>query len=420
MMNFLKHWLKRINWLLILIFALAALVRFYNFPNRVTFWSEQARSLIVSANYIKEKPSLLGQEYFRQDSNAHIIYSGAIFNYSLIPLLSISNYNPIPITAFFTILNLFTGLVIYWVVKKIFDRKLALISAVLFIFNDFMIYHSLFIWNYNYLPLIGILTFYFSYEFISRRKKLDIFLIGILCGVGISFQILFLPIALIAFILNIWKSKEKIVGTLLFVMGLIIGNLPMFVFDVRHNFYQVRTLLQYLLDTFQGKSDAAFAYYYLLPFWPLFAVAGGFIIFWTWKRSRLLAGLVVILYLFLNLTSNRIDWKAPTGMPRGITTRNIEKASKMIAADAKGDFNIAEVLDFDKQAYVLRYYLQFKDNKIPQGVTDYPNAKVLYVLSQISYNFNKSDVWEVKSGGPYKVSLLSEVGQGYAIYKLQK
>src|SRR5258706_9224659 len=108
MKNFLKNLLKKNNILIIVILILASFVRFYNFPNRVTFWTEQARSLIVSANYIREKPSLLGQEYFRQDSNSHIIYSGALFNYSLLPLLVISNYDPVIITSYFTLLNLFT------------------------------------------------------------------------------------------------------------------------------------------------------------------------------------------------------------------------------------------------------------------------------------------------------------------------
>ena len=178
MKNFLKNYLTKTNLLLILIFIVATGVRFYNFSNRVTFWSEQARSLIVSANYIKVKPSLLGQEYFRQDSNSHIIYSGALFNYSLVPLLIVSNYDPVRITAFFAVLNLVTGLVLYLVVKKIFGDKIAIISTILFLFNDFMIYHSLFIWNYNYLPIVGILTLFFSWRYICERNELDIFLIG--------------------------------------------------------------------------------------------------------------------------------------------------------------------------------------------------------------------------------------------------
>jgi len=108
-------------------------------------------------------------------------------------------------------------------------------------------------------------------------------------------------------------------------------------------------------------------------------------------------------------------------MPDALTTSDIEKASKQIAADtSNNDFNVAEVLDFDKQAYVLRYFVEFRDAKTPLGITEYPNINLLYVLSQKGYNFDKSGVWEIYSGGKYKVSLLSDVGSGCAIYKLTK
>lgn len=420
MKNFLKGFLRKNNWLLIAIFLIAAGVRFYNFPNRITFWSEQARSLIVSANYIKEKPSLLGQEYFREDSNAHTIYSGAIFNYSLVPLLLIFNYNPIPITGYFTVLNIFTGIVIFWTVRKMFGEKIAIFSTILFLFNDYMVYHSLFIWNYNYLPLIGILIFYLSYKFILKGGRRNIFLIGFLSGLGISFQILFLPIAVITLLVNIWRSKRKVTDTLFFASGLIIGNLPMVLFDIRHNFYQVRTLLQYLLDTMQGKSDAAFAYYYLLPFWPIFAVLAAWLMTKLSGNKKYILASVLAIYFLINISSSKINWSGPTGMPSGTTINVIALASEKISVDAKGSFNIAEVLDFDKRAYVLRYYLQFKNSKIPQGVADYPKASLLYVLSEKGYNFVTSNVWEVKSAGLTKISKLTHVGSGYAIYKLQK
>ena len=420
MKNFFKHWSKRTNWFLLLIFALAALVRFYNFPNRVTFWSEQARSLIVSANYLKI-PSLLGQPYFiREDTNSHVLYAGAAFNYSMIPLLLVSGYDPIIITVFFAFLNVFTGLMIYLLVKRIFNKNVATISCALFLFNDWMIYHSLFIWSYNFLPLIGILILYFGWLYLKKRKALSIFLLGLFSGLVVSLQFLFLPIALAIFVVGVLLSKRKIIDSLTFVLGMIFGNLPMVIFDLRHNFYESRTLIQYFIDTLAGKSNAAIAYYYFLPFWPIFAITGALILVRFWRKSRPLTALVVILYLFLNLTSIRINWKAPTGMPEGITTRDVENASRAVAEDVKGDFNVAEVLDFDKQAYVLRYFLQFKNNRNSQGIADYPNAKVLYVLSEKGYNFVTSSVWEVKSAGLTKISKLSDVGNGYAIYKLEK
>ena len=117
MKNFLKSLLKKNSLILIAIFLLAVLVRFYNFPNRVTFWSEQARSLIVAGNYLEE-PSLLGQEYFRVNSFGHKLFASALFNYSLVPLLLLSKFDPIPITAYFALLNIFSGFALYYVVTS--------------------------------------------------------------------------------------------------------------------------------------------------------------------------------------------------------------------------------------------------------------------------------------------------------------
>lgn len=419
MKNFLKHWSKKINLIVVAVFILAAVLRFYNFPSRVTFWSEQARSLIVSAEYLK-KPSLLGQEYFRQASSGHTVFSGALFNYSLVPLLFIGNWNPVPITAYFALLNLLTGLIIYFAVKKLFGENLALFSTILFLFNDLMVYHSLFIWNYNYLPLIGILIFYFSLLNIKKSSSKYIFVLGLLSGIGISLQVLFLLPALLILIINLRKDKTKAKNFVVFILGALLGNLPMILFDLRHGFYQTKTLWQYFLDTLAGKSDAGFAYYYLLPFWPVFAVVAGFIFLKIYKFNKFIGIAILTIYLFLNITSGKIDWHKPTGMPDGLRVSDVDYASKRISEDAKGDFNVSEVLDFDKRAYVFRYFVQYKYGKVPQGVADYPNSKLLYVLSGKDYNFPKSNIWEVSIGGPFKVTLLTDVGTGYAIYKLTK
>lgn len=420
MKTFLKKLLNKQSLLLLIIFILAFAVRFYNFPNRVTFWSEQARSLVTSANYIQDKPSLLGQEYFRVASNGHKIFSGAAFNYLLVPLLLVSNYDPIPVTAFFAILNIFTGFVVYWVSGKLFGQRTAVFSVILFLFNSMMIYHSLFIWNYNLLPLVGILSFYFLLSRNRKPSNKNILILGLLSGLGISLQILYVFIALIVLILAIWKSKKRFADTALFAVGIIIGNLPMVLFDIRHNFYNLSTLWQYMLDTFGGVSDASFSYYYLLPFWPIAALVVGYLLSKAYKFNKYLSIVIIAIYIFLNLTSSKISFKNPTGMPTGLTTADISYASQLIAKDAEGNFNVAEVLDFDKRAYVLRYYVQFKYGEKPLGEIEYNNPPVVYVLSQKGYNFEKSDIWEINAGGPYKIDLLSDIGVGYGLYRLSK
>jgi hypothetical protein len=416
---YLKRFLTKSSLFLIAIFVLAVLVRFYNFSNRVTFWSEQARSLVTSADYLT-KPSLLGQPYFmRFDTNGHEVFSGALFNYLLVPFLLVTR-DPLVITVFFTLLNLFTGIFVYFVAQKIFGRIAGAFSFVLFLFNNYMIYHSLFIWSYNFLPLIGVLSVYFLYLQFKKSELKNIFVLGILSGVGISLQILYAPFAILTIILAIWKSRKKIKHFMFFILGLGLPNLPMIIFDLRHQFYNTKTIWQFFLDSLSGKSGAGFAYYYLLPLWPICIILAGFIVYEIWKRSKALALVVIILYLFFNIKSSLVNFYSPTGMPWGLTISDIDQASQAIAKDAKGNFNVSEVLDFDKQAYVLRYFIVFKYNKEPLGETEYQNLGLLYVLSQKEYNFGSSDIWEVNASGLKNVSKITNVGEGYAIYKLTK
>lgn len=402
--------------LIVIFFALLA--RFYNFSSRVTFWSEQAQTLITSSDYLT-KPSLLGQEFFRHDSSGHVIYAGALFNYTLVPLILISKWDPIFITAFFTFINVLTGVVIYFAVKKIFNQNIALLSMTIFLFNDLMFYHSLFIWIYNYLPMIGILVFYVAWLNLHRRSPKYVFLQGVLCGIGVGLQVLFIVWAGIVLFVNLWRSKKRLIDFVIFAVGAAVGELPAVIFDLRHNFYQVTTVWNYFLETLKGTSDATFNYYYFLALWPILAIVVGWIVLKLFKKSKVLGLIVLTLYIFLNLTSGKVNFNAPTGMPGGLRVEDVSKASQKIAQDASGEFNVAEVLDFDKRAYVLRYFLVYKYSKRPLGIEEYPSSKFLYVLAPDNFDFSSTNIWEINSGGPHNTIKLTNVGTGYQIAKLQ-
>lgn len=390
------------------IFIFAYLVRFYNFEDRVIFWTEQARSLETSLGYL-EKPSLLGQEYFRQDSNSHIIYSGALFNWALLPVILFSKYDVIKITTFFGFLNILTGLLVFLVARRFFGIKTAFYSSILFLFNGLMIYHSLFIWNYNFLPLIGLMVFHLTLQNSSQYKLNIFFWLGLISGIGISLQIWFVVFALISLLVNMFKSKQKIYSLLLFLLGIIIGNLPLIIFDLRHDFYQIRTIWQYLLDTLNSVSDANFAYYYLLPLVPVVTIFFG----WLLSKINFIFSVILIsLYLLLNYKLQITN--------SNLTVSEIDFTTRIIYNDVKGDFNITSLIDFDKRFYAGRYLLRYIYQKNVLGVEEYKNIKTLYVLAPIDYNFQKSDTWEITAGGKYKILKMKNINNNYSLFKLTK
>ncbi len=325
MISFLRKFPNKEFVLLSLIFVFGFVVRFYNFAERVTFGPEQAISLITSGNMIKKNFSLLGQENVQRiASTGHKIYSGALFSYSLIPLQLIFNFNPMPITAYFALLNIFTALVLFLVARKMFSDKVAFISTILFLFNFLMIYHSLFFWILNYLPLVGILIFYFLFLFVKKRNLLNLFFVGILFGVGFSLEytfVIYFPVILFF----VWKysNKDLTKNLFLFFIAVLIPNLSFLLFEFRHNFYQTHILFTYLTDLFSGKSSGVFRYYNFLPLVPILCIGVSVLLDNVGKRRGFLISVFLVFYVFSNLRSAMVNFDSPVGMPKDLTVLNI-------------------------------------------------------------------------------------------------
>lgn len=402
----------------LLVVCAAIFLRLYSIEERVTFGSEQARSLYVAGKYITEKPSLLGQEYFRVTSQGHKLFSGALFSYTLVPLQLLFDFDPLPITYYFALLNVFTGVLLFFLSRRLFGEKIALFTCILFLFNGYMVYHSMFIWILNYLPLIGLSLFYATYLFYKKPRLKYVALIGLFSGIGINFHYLVIPLAAVLFLYVLYKSARRFKSLFLFLGGLFLGNITIFAFDLRHGFYHSRTLIQYGLDTLRNPGQSAFSYYHFLHFWPVLALLGGYLLYRIWRVSKPASSLIVILYILANLMSSEVSFERPTGMPEGLFYNDVIEASRVISEDVEGNFNVVSLLDFDKRGYILRYPLEFMFDKKPMGVEEYPFIPRLYALAQEGYNFNTDEVWELRVAKPYEVHLIDKVGDGYGVYRL--
>ena len=405
--------------LIAFIFISAFFVRFYNFGNRVNFGPEQARSLVVSASYLT-KFSLLGQEYFRVTSLGHKLFASAYFNYSLTPLILLFKYQPLPITFYFSLLNILTGFVLFLLIKKMLGKEVAFVSLVLFLFNRYMIYHSLFIWILNYLPLIGVLTVYWLFKLKKTKKPLFVLLLGALCGVGFGLEYFYVITAFLILGYILFISKKKVQSFLIFSSGLILGNLPMLAFDIKHDFYHVRTFFQYILDTLNNPGQSSITYYHFLNFWPIVLILLAYLLVKYLKDKKNLIYVFLIIYIFINLNNRLVSFNSAVGMPQGLTWNGINLASRTIVNDDPVNFNVVSLFDFDRRGYILRYPLEFIYKKVPLGVEDYPNASTLYVFGPENYDFDSQDVWEIDSFKANKIEIFSKVQDGYYIFKLTK
>jgi hypothetical protein len=297
---------------------------------------------------------------------------------------------------------------------------MALVSTTLLLLNNYMIYHSLFIWTSNYLPLFGVLTIYLVYLLIKDKNSLwPVFLLGLVGGVAFGIQYFYLFTLGITFLVCIYFSRKKLLAVALFISGAVVGELPTVIFDLKHGFYHVRTLWMYFMDNLSQTSKSQLSYYHLLNFWPVAAMILGYFLVKYVHRSWLI-GLAVGVYVYFNLTSSIISFTKPIGMEEGLNWFKINQAANQIAKDNPINFNVVSLVDFDTRGHILRYPLQFIYGKTPMGVEEYPQAKTLYVLVKGEYDFESPKVWEMSSFQPYSFEILNQIDNNYAVYKLTK
>ncbi len=414
--------------LIILIVLLASVIRFYNFENRLTFGPEQAMSLISAGVNITDGISLLGQQLWRVTSEGHILFTSPIFGYTLIPLLLIFDFNPLPITVYFAIFNILTGIFLLFVGTKIFNFKVGFFGAILFLFNSVMIYHSMFIWIVNYMPLITLgivfLLWLFYHHTINPNSKyksfIFAFLIGMLVAINFGLDYSFLFSGILFAVVLFLISRNKIKDSLAFLTGAILGELPTIIFELRHKFYHLDSMWVYLLDTIKNPNQVGYAYYHSLHWYGLLFLIGGVVIYLIYKINKLLAVSLLVIYIFINLNSKDISFTRSVGMVEGMNLKVWEEAAETIANDNPPEkFEVTALLDFNSRAYPLRYLVKFKHGLTPMPIEDYKYPDANYVFAAKNYDFEKAIAWEIWVYNPFKVTKIKDINE-FSVYKLTK
>ncbi|MCA9369558.1 MAG: hypothetical protein H6774_03380 [Pseudomonadales bacterium] len=406
---------------LFLVLSVAVLtVYFFNFENRINFGPEQGLSLITSADYIHKDFSLLGLENLqRVTSHGHVLYSGSLYNYSLVPFLVLFNYSPVALTILSALSIIAGSVMTALVAKKVISNTAGMFTFIVSVFSAVYIWHATFIWILNYLPFIGavsLLCFYYFKE--QKNQSLQALFLGILSGVGFNLQYMYVFTALLVVLSILFLSKEKCKHTCVFITAFVIGNAPMILFDIRNDWYHSRLLMQYALDTLHNTGQSKIAYYHFLQFFPLLFIGVGILLERAYKKLPVLAVLLAGAYIWANMLTPLVNYNRPVGM--SVTVAELDFAAQLIAAENPEQFNIASHLPFDSsRAYPLRYILEYRYSTTPQGVEEYASSSVVYGLAKNDISLLDAFPWEFSAHNPDKIELIGKFADEYSLYKIE-
>lgn len=271
----------------VIIFILAFIVRFWKVPELFFFGIDEEYQSLLALSIIKDFHVIwIG---LSAGNTGFYVGPGLVYLHAL--LLWLTKLDPVILGYAASAIAIVTVVVLYFVTQNLFGRKTALISTTLYSFLPFVLQYDRRFWNPTLTPLMALLIFFCLKKSFheGRWHLIGAFLLGASFHIHASLLI-FVPIYIAVLLYQLNKARKT--NVLLIVSSLLIFLIiysPLIVYDFVHNFDNLKTPFR-LLQRLGSKIE--FNNYYVLPFLPLLAIFLGGVL----KRiySKLL-----IFFLFL-------------------------------------------------------------------------------------------------------------------------
>lgn len=251
------------NFFLVFIIALGAFLRFYNFPKRFGFDFDAARDSLV-ASLFSEKlilPLTGASSSVAPFNFGPWYYYLLIFFEKLIPLYG--SWIGVIIT------NLLTIFVLYKIGEALEDKKLGLLLAFIFSISPSQLILSTTLSNPSIIPLFSSLSIFFFIKYIKTEKLKFSFLMTLFVGLGISIHFQMAGF-LVLILLNVLCFKNKIKNSFISMIAGLIPFVPVIIFDLTNNFYNLRGLIFFITQSNNNVYVANRWLFYIRDFWPQF------------------------------------------------------------------------------------------------------------------------------------------------------
>jgi hypothetical protein len=349
-------------------------------------------------------------------------FTGPNFYYLLAILGIVFKWDVVLMTGFFTFFwaGMF-ALIFFWLRKR-FGDLISLIIYGIISFLPFFIPYSRMMWNPHLLPFFGVLLLW-SFE---KRKKNYLFylLAGLFFGLGLNahYGALLWVFILIYYLFDDLRAKSFSFKSWFLVLGgIVLGELPIILFELRHNFYNLRTMLfQFQHLEFSSGYSLTHYHYYLFPLIPL--LIKFYALFLEKLRKLFNLKLIIIsqgVLIFYLLISSIIWGRLVAFRPDNWSLGKQKQVIDLILEDGEEIFEVATTINSDTRALELRWWLRLIDHQ-PLGPEAYNQAVVLYLVAPESRPPKKETVWEVESLRPFRIAKEIDIGDGYLFYKLRR
>lgn len=394
-------------------------LRLNHFEERTTYHLDQGLHLLESYQMVEDKKiRLIGPMVSSKTFMERGFFIGPQYYYILAGLGLLTRWNPMAVNLILLLIEL--GFILYfvWWIGKKYGWTEAFGVFGLLTFSKYFIIHSRFFWNPHFLLPLGIAAVIFLDKYIQKNKGKYLLMVGFLWGLAFSFHYsaVFWSIPLVLILVKNKKLFDKRI--FLLPIGFILGDLPWFVFEIKHNFYNIKTMLVVMTkSTDRGEMESHYFTY------PMVVFLLWLVIFFlkkikTIKIKWLVIGTLTIFVCLWQLIL--FKGNDPLGHPKNWNYIMIKRATEEILKNGcPKNFNIASTVSGDTRSYDLRFLLLSKGCRA-MGVEEYPKSKRLFLVAPKERPPENESVWEVSVLKKFEIKEKILLGDDIYLYQLEK
>lgn len=240
------------HFFLLLILLLALLLRFYRLKTWFLFGMDQEYEAFLVKNILTGKHfPLIGVN--ASDTG---IYLGPTFIYLAAIPYFIFQGNPLGGAVTASSIGVLTTFALYKLGREWFSEKVGLLAGFFWAISFLSVHYDRQFWNPTPISFLTIIILY-SVTMIHKGREKFLIILAMAAGTALQSHlqsVIFLPIIILYLFLFRKKFSRKYL--FLFLLILLIFQLPLILFDIRHNFINTKALTN-LLFSFLGFSHPA-------------------------------------------------------------------------------------------------------------------------------------------------------------------
>lgn len=388
-------------------------VRSINFSRHLNFSFDQAWSSTKALEIWRSKEiTLVGPGSSLVVYGKQVLQGSVNYYFNLLFLL-LGNFDPIKSSY---VLMLFIAIMmfpLYYGVKWLHDIKTAIFVLTIYALAPYYIDFTRFFFGPVFqLAILPFLVFFMGLHKKTRQRRY-LFCVFVASGVLLQFHYQTLIVIVILSLYYLLESKNRLQKMLIMASGVIVGYLPMIIFELKNEFYNLKVLSEYIKFA-KKPSDFFFVPHrylsisliLLLVFAPLYKR------FLTGRRLIFLSLTLFILDLFLYFPTP----KQAFGMSPDWNYLMEKKAYEIIKKENLKNFNIVNHI-YDNKSVVIKYHLKLDNYDI--DYEDYYRNRYLFVISNTDEIF-QDPAYELNTFKPNKKIKQWKLNDTYNLYLFQR